>query len=407
VSLKAKPPRPAASGARQAAQRLQRKVDEAVEQIALARRVAHQAQVREAVTRAELTEAVAEAHAARAAAEAGRREAALGRYLAQARPRPLRRRGRPVRWLEEILARLGSPGRALVIAAAAVWRGTGRPVFDLRHMAAYARRRADPGVAPATLLDQAWYLSAYPDVRAGGAAPLVHYLLAGGRENRNPHPLFDAAWYRSENAAELAATGLSPLEHYLRAGAARGRSPHPLFDFAHYLAQGPELAPGEDPVSHYLRDGWRHGLSPHPLFDPAWYRRRARPPREIPPLVHYLTEGWRRGLSPHPLVDPAWYLVQNPDVAEAGCEPLTHFVASGASEGRSPSAIFDLAHYVAVRGKALPCDANPLVDYLQGGAWAVAEGRPGFPTAAYLAAHPDLGRLGLTPLDHWARQHAR
>jgi len=55
----------------------------------------------------------------------------------------------------------------------------------------------------------------------------------------------------------------------------------------------------------------------------------------------------------------------------------------------------------------LPPGVNPLVDYLQGGAWTVAESRPGFPTAAYLAATPELVRQGLTPLEHWARRHAR
>jgi hypothetical protein len=62
---------------------------------------------------------------------------------------------------------------------------------------------------------------------------------------------------------------------------------------------------------------------------------------------------------------------------------------------------------VAARGDALAASANPLVDYLQGGAWTVAEARPGFPTAAYLAGSPELVRQGLTPLEHWARRHAR
>jgi hypothetical protein len=44
------------------------------------------------------------------------------------------------------------------------------------------------------------------------------------------------------------------------------------------------------------------------------------------------------------------------------------------------------------------------VDYLQGGAWAVAESRPGFPIAAYLAQSPELVAQGLTPLEHWARK---
>ena len=98
-----------------------------------------------------------------------------------------------------------------------------------------------------------------------------------------------------------------------------------------------------------------------------------------------------------------WYLGQNTDVAEAGLEPLAHFVARGAAEGRAPSPWFDMAHHIAARGADLDPSANPLIDYLQGGAWAVSEARPGFPTAAYLAQHPQLLTEGMTPLEHWAR----
>ena len=59
---------------------------------------------------------------------------------------------------------------------------------------------------------------------------------------------------------------------------------------------------------------------------------------------------------------------------------------------------------MTARGEDLGPDVNPLVDYLLGGAWAVAESRPGFPTAAYLAQSPDLVAEGLTPLEHWARK---
>lgn len=390
------------SPARQAAARLLRKAESFAEHLGSVHAVAHQAQIREAVTRSELSGALETALAARADAEARTRREVFRRYLAESRPRPLRRRGRPVRLVEQVLAKLSFPGQALVVAVSGVWKGGPAGI------AAYVRRGADPAAEPRTLLHQAWYLATYPDVAAAGTSPLVHYLLAGSREDRSPHPLFDGGWYRRRNAQALAATGLSALEHYLREGAARGRDPHPLFDTAHYLAQGAELAPGEDPLCHYLRDGWTRDLSPHPLFEPVWYRKQAKgAARETPALVHYLTVGWRKGLSPHPLFDPAWYLAQNTDVAESGREPLTHFVADGAREGRSPGPLFDLAHYVAARGPALDVAANPLVDYLQGGAWRIAEARPGFPTAAYLAATPELAELGMTPLEHWARRRPR
>lgn len=372
------------------------------------KRAAHEAQVREALTRAELSAALNESLAARAGLEARLRAEALAAHVRRTPPSRPRRHGRPSRTLEKLLARLGSLGQAAVIARSGVWRGTGRPAFDLRHMAAYARRGANPAVAPEAFFDQAWYLAANPDVAAAGGAPLVHYLVSGGFEDRSPHPLFDAAWYRRENAADLAASGLTPLEHYVRTGAARGLSPHPLFDVGHYLAQGPALAPGEGPAEHYLREGWGQGLSPHPLFDPAWYAHHAGPGAEGGPfLTHYLTRGWREGVSPHPLFDVAWYLERNPDVAALDIDPLTHFLAEGAAEGRSPGPWFDVPHYLEARGEALAPGTNPVLDYLQGGAWAIAEPRPGFPSAAYIASRPDLVRDGLTPLEHWARRRGR
>ncbi|WP_293676639.1 hypothetical protein [uncultured Phenylobacterium sp.] len=372
-----------------------------------AHRLAHEAQVREALTRTELTLALGESLAERAEMARRVREHALAAYAARGGAIKLRRHNRISQVLDKMLVRLGSVGQALVIARSGVWRRTTRPLFDLRHMAAYARRGPDPSVSPPALFDQAWRLAHSPDLAASRMAPLVHYLVAGFREHRDPHPLFAEAWYARQNAYELAATSLSGLEHYVRAGAARGSSPHPLFDVAHYLAQGPALAHGEDPLSHYLREGGRLGLSPHPLFDPAWYAEQAPEAAGSPSLVHYLEAGSPAGLSPHPLFEPAWYAKTYPQVAESGLEPLVHYVTIGAFEHRAPSPWFDVVHYLATRAEGLPPGANPLIDYLQGGAWAGSEARPGFPTSAYLAARPDLVRAGLTPLEHWARRRGR
>jgi hypothetical protein len=87
------------------------------------------------------------------------------------------------------------------------------------------------------LFSAGWYLDASPDVRASGGAPLEHYLRCGWREGRDPHPLFDSAWYMCQ---AMALTG-----------------------------QDAETV-GE-PLTHYLSHGWKSLLSPHPLFDPARY----------------------------------------------------------------------------------------------------------------------------------------
>lgn len=362
------------------AQGISRRIGQLKADFAGAHRLAHQAQVSEALSRVELSLALNESLAARAELAARLRTRAVADYAAKAQPMPLRRYGRANRTLDRMLMRLGRLGQALVVARSGLWPGVRRPLFD-----------------------PAFYLAANPDVAARRMRPFAHYLVHGGRAGRNPHPLLDEAFYRDRHGEALAASGLTSLEHYERVGAAAGFSPHPLFDPAHYLAQLDGLAPGDCPVSHYLREGWQARLSPHPLFDAAWYLKQAGKV-DGPPLIHYLTVGWRKGWSPHPLFDPAWYRDQDHALAEADIEPLTHFLTFGAREGRDPSPWFDTAHYVAARGEARDLSVSPLVDYLQGGAWAVGEPRPGFPTAAYLGAHPSLARRGVAPLEHWARR---
>lgn len=350
-----------------------------------AHRLAHEAEVREALTRADLSLAVQESMIQRAALEARLRDQAMATHAARY-PSKIRRHNRISQMVDRVLCRLGPMGHTAVI----------------RRSGLATHLRLDQGV-----FDAAWYIATNPDVAKRGLPPLIHYLTAGGREGRSPGPLFDDAHYRATHAQGLAQTSLTPLEHYLRVGAAGAVGPHPLFDPAHYLAQSPMLAVGEDPLSHYLREGGRLGLGPHPLFDVDWYVRQAPEAAGKPALLHYLTTGWRRGLSPHPLFDSSWYLEHWPDVAETGMPPLMHFVARGGFEGRSPSPWFDLAHYVEARGGDLPPGVNPAVDYLRGGAWKVATARAGVPTAAYVVARPEMIRAGLTPLEHLARRAIR
>jgi hypothetical protein len=374
-------------------------------EVAGLQRTVARVQAGEALTRAELTEALLAAMAAQAALRRELRGLAQRLYFAPRPPAPLPF-GRTSWRLRRVLARLGAPGQALLIAGSGFWRFSGRPLFDIRRIAAYVRRGADPSLTPPSFFDQAGYLTRNPDVAAQGGAPLAHYLLAGQAERRTPHLLFDAGFYEQRYGETIAASRLWPLAHFVRHGAQAGLDPHPFFDMLHYASQGPVPAPGEDLASHYLREGWRLGLSPHPLFDPGWYQAQAPDSAGMAPLAHFILEGAAAGLSPHPLFDPAWYLEQAPEAADSGLDPLRHFLLVGAARGLSPSPWFDPQHYAVQRGASLGEGFNPLLDYLQGGAWTAAEPAPGFATAAYVAANPDLIVQGLTPLEHWARQAA-
>lgn len=360
------------------------------------------------LNRSRLGAALAEALLARQALEVEARALALVGYRAAARPlaRP-RRYNRIARRVDNVLDRLGSIGRALVIARSGLWRSSDGRVARLRAMAAYARRGGDPALQPPALFDQDWYLRARADLSGGRASPLAHYLLHGAGEGVDPHPLFDTEFYRQQNAAQLGETGLTPLEHFVRVGAGEGRDPHPLFDVAYYVRQAPDLiASGENPILHYVREGATRGLSPHPLFAADYYADQVARSGEggAPSLIHYLAVGSRDGLKPHPLFDPAWYRGRYPDADASGREPLVHFLVAGGFEGRSPGPWFDTARYVAQRVEGLPRGCNPLVDYLQGGAWRISEPWLGCPDAGFLDLAAEFAGRPLTPLELWARR---
>lgn len=255
------------------------------------------------------------------------------------------------------------------------------------------------------LFDPQWYLAQNPDVAQHGIDPLVHYLRNGFAEDRDPHPYFNAAWYRALYGDRL--EGLPPLVHYLRNGKSRFMSPHPLFDAGFYLQRNDDVAQrGVDPLDHFIASGeeerrnphplvWldrlaeqsgldseakpfaaylsdpRHALaSPHPLFDPEFYFQD-NPDllrQGVCPLMHYCAIGWREGREPFRAFAGDWYLARNPDVLEAQINPLVHFVRFGAYEQRSPHPLFDLPFYLERNRDALAAECDALSHYVLSGA---------------------------------------
>ena len=136
-------------------------------------------------------------------------------------------------------------------------------------------------VRSSPLFDRNWYLEEYPDVRAAGVDPALHYVRHGAAGFRDPGPRFDTAWYLAYYS-DVAASGMNPLAHYLRYGAREGRHARPseivLGDvtdaaltcrkapraageialFASHAPQG-RLKPY---VRHYLEALRCHGVSP-------------------------------------------------------------------------------------------------------------------------------------------------
>jgi hypothetical protein len=202
----------------------------------------------------------------------------------------------------------------------------------LPHRPTYTKRSV-PGLARLVKLAPFWKELAGSGCAAlfdgeyyGGS--LLDFLLRGGYDGQQPHPLFDPAFYLRKYP-DVAAAGVNPLCHYLKYGRAQLRQPHPLFDSAFYLDRNPDVrSAGVDPLLHYLHDGAAEGRKPHPLFDPAYYRATGGKLRVGEnPLVHFLCRG-ADARSPHPLFDCDAYVNAHPDVAEQDLKPRVHYVKS-------------------------------------------------------------------------------
>ncbi|MES2341262.1 MAG: glycoside hydrolase family 99-like domain-containing protein [Pseudomonadota bacterium] len=324
-----------------------------------------------------------------------------------------RERGRLEQRFDLTLARGKWPGRVALILRSGLWtfgldKGLGREGGATRGVIAYVRAGPDSNAHPKALFDQTWYIEKNPDLAGTAWAPLAHYLVAGDKEGRDPHPLFDLADYRSRHAVKIAASGLTALQHFVFTGAREGFDPHPLFDLRHYVGQAEEVArSGENPLAHYLREGWRLGYEPHPLFSGAWYLQQNPDVAErgVPPLLHYVTSGAGEGRPPHPLFDTGWYADRYRDATALGASPLADFLAHGREGGRDPSAHFDSAFYLEQNPQA-PAGVHPVLHYMATGAFEGASPAADFDELAYLAANPQAAEAPISALEHWALSRA-
>jgi GT2 family glycosyltransferase len=217
--------------------------------------------------------------------------------------------------------------------------------------------------SPNPYFDEAWYLSQYPDVKAGVSrgvweSGFAHYRLLG-HIDRDPHWLFCDSYYR-ENRGDLpvedmARSGLrNGYHHYLIAGQNERCSGSPFFD-ASFLAESTGIV--DKPFTALLQAPWLGSLRLSQYFDTEWYVASHDNVEDMvadgeygSALHHYLTNPtpWRFPASPD--FDEAYYSVRYPDIAEAVAagalrSGYIHFVLHGRFEDRQPSPWFDPGYY--------------------------------------------------------------
>jgi len=292
------------------------------------------------------------------------------------------------------------------------------------------------GKNPNPLFDVNEYLRRYPDVGQSGINPLVHYCVAGMAEGRvsnilwddeyiarqrpggmtlaeyltdtgtwsvNPHPMFDAAFYRQQAKQHGIEITIAPMAHFFADGARLGMNPHPLFNLAWYLDQYGDVATSSvNPLAHYVMTGEAENRQPHPFFDGHWYRRHlqlkgVKADRNLPAhflspeglrifphpmwdqryvneqapeagigLMRYLRDSRLWHINPHPLFDGAFYRrrashrLPVPD----NMSPAEHFLAYGCQKAIDPHPLFDVDWYVLRFKKLYKTRRNPLAHYI-------------------------------------------
>ena len=129
------------------------------------------------------------------------------------------------------------------------------------------------------IVDPAWYLDTYPDVRKSAIDPLLHFVDNGLTEGRDPNPFFDGSWYLARYP-DVAAANIPPLLHYMQHGASELRDPHPHFDAVYYVEQVPEAR--SNPLLYHLRIGRERRLPTERFVDLADYLPFTAVPNQVP-----------------------------------------------------------------------------------------------------------------------------
>jgi len=222
-------------------------------------------------------------------------------------------------------------------------------------------------------IDSAFYNTAYPDVANQRIDPLVHYLLNGWQEGRDPSPWFSTTSYLALHR-DVATAGINPLLHYIRNGRAEGRSLssksnpvgfQPQDDVDHVAAMrryviqrhsAPPYSPDApapyarvaDIISNKISIADPEPILPsddvalilhmsavHYLFDSEYYADNNHDLiySKMSPLEHYCTIGWKNLQRPNPDFDLWWYWCEYLDQRYELIDPLLHYALIGQEAG--------------------------------------------------------------------------
>ncbi|HEV7310756.1 glycosyltransferase [Ensifer sp.] len=291
--------------------------------------------------------------------------------------------------------------------------------------------------------DREYYLRQYPDVQAANIDPLEHYLRSGCRENRNPHPLFDAKFYIAnlsllgDERKHLAES--DPFYFFLKFGAVVDADPHIGFWMDWYRAKY-HFPSRLHPWIDYVSGGWHFGREPNPGFDSTLFFAKfgSALKQDQTPLCVFFDKKEERDLVPHhlfcnskvlscgqkhdanslnrylsflgsrrslssvysPLIDLDCYQNYAGVSVENLQNLLLHYLVEGEIEGFKPNYLFDPAWY-RIKYHIVSDIRGPLLDYLASGEAKLRDPSRYFSTRYYLFMYKDVALAGMHLLKHF------
>lgn len=119
----------------------------------------------------------------------------------------------PLRFASRAARRLTSPHMVKRLSRLAYW------TVSLQLAGRLRERRQVRLINASGLFDPAFYLMRNPDVAAAGVDPVLHYVMHGADQDRDPNPSFNTAAYKTQHP-ETTTGGINPLVHAIATGAA-------------------------------------------------------------------------------------------------------------------------------------------------------------------------------------------
>ena len=288
----------------------------------------------------------------------------------------------------------------------------------------------------ADFIDETWYFLLYPDVKATGMSAREHYVAHGYKENRSPHPVFDAEYYL-QIYPDVADAGLPAIVHYLNAGGREWRRPCAWISMDHYYANYrdavaetrthtilEDFCTSDDRIGafkffsqqHYIRakelaestpnelltdyfcHGFCNGINPHPLIELDRIGARGEPHQCIHQFrLLFASDDAISRIPTHELIDPDFYLKKH---GSLGVHPIIHYLRHWKSNRSWMHPLFDTGYYARKHGLT-DGTVDPLTHFITIGEQQNFRPNHYFDCAFYRRAYADKLAPGQHPLNHY------